>query len=152
MILRSDELEAHQREVAMVDGGFDPIHGGHIAHLREAARLDAPLLCNVSGDDWLTRKHPVFLPQSERAAIIDALRWVEYTHVSGIPTVEVLRRLIPRYYVKGEDWRDRLPPAELAACSELGIEIVYLDTVTNSSSAVLDDYVGRATACRSTAS
>jgi cytidyltransferase-like protein len=151
VILSTDELEAHQREVAMVDGGFDPIHGGHVAYLREAARLDAPLLCNVSSDEYVASKHPAFLPQDERATIIDAFRWVAYTHISSIPTVEVLRRLIPRYYVKGEDWQARLPPDEARTCADLGIEIVYLDTVSNSSSAVLDDYVRRATAARTTA-
>jgi cytidyltransferase-like protein len=150
MILTTAELATHHGEVAMVDGGFDPLHGGHIAYMREAARLDAPLLCNVSGDEYVSSKRPVFLPQAERAEIIDALRWVAYTHVSAIPTVEVLRRVIPRYYVKGEDWRNRLPAAEVQACSELGIEIVYLDTVTNSSSALLNDYVRRS--CPSTAS
>ena len=44
----------------------------------------------------------------------------------------------PRYYVKGRDWRGRgLPPEQVRICGEHGIEIVYLDTVLDSSSRLL---------------
>ena len=51
-----------------------------------------------------------------------------------------LRQLRPRYYVKGSDWRDRLPAEQVTICQEHGIEIVYLDTVRDSSSRILKDY------------
>ena len=44
------------------------------------------------------------------------------------------RTLRPRYYAKGDDWQDKLPDEEIRACEELGIDIVFLDTVTHSSS------------------
>ena len=52
----------------------------------------------------------------------------------------VLRALVPRYYAKGADWRGRLPAEETATCEELGIEVVYLDTILDSSTAVLERY------------
>jgi cytidyltransferase-like protein len=128
----------------MVDGGFDPLHAGHVEYFRTAAELGAPVLCNVSSDQWVEQKHPLLLPQRERALIIDAIRYVEYTHLSDISTGEVLRILQPRYYVKGADWRDRLPPEEVETCRVRGIEIVYVDTVINSSTDVLRDYNRRA--------
>lgn len=125
----------------MVDGGFDPLHGGHIAYFREAAALGAPVLCNLASDDYVVRKHPPLLPQAERAVVVDAIRYVDYVHPSQTTTANVLELLAPRWYVKGADWRERaLPPEEVAICERVGIDIVYLDTVLNSSSAILERF------------
>ena len=125
----------------MVDGGFDPLHAGHVEYFAEAAKLGVPVLCNLSSDEWVSRKHPVLLPQEQRAQVIDAMRDIAYTHVSSGTTADVLRELRPRYYVKGSDWRDRLPEEEVAVCEEYGTEIVYLDTVRDSSTAIINRYV-----------
>lgn len=124
----------------MVDGGFDPLHRGHIEYFRAAAQLGVPLLCNLSSDAYVRTKHRVFLPEEQRAAIVDAIRYIDYTHVNPYDTETVLRELRPRYYIKGEDWRDRLPPAQVDICRAHGIEIVYLDTVIDSSTRILRDY------------
>ncbi len=124
----------------MVDGGFDPLHRGHIEYFRAAAQLDVPVLCNISSDKYVSTKHAVFLPEDQRAAIIDAIRFIEYTHVNPHDTETVLRELRPKYYIKGEDWRNRLPPAQVDICRTHGIEIVYLDTVLESSTRILRDY------------
>ena len=143
MIVSTDALPAHRGTVTMVDGGFDPLHPGHIAYFAAAADLGLPLLCNVSPDTWVERKHPPLLEQAHRAAIVDAIRFVTYTHLATGMTESVLRRLGPRYYAKGADWRGRLPAEELAVCAELGTEVVYLDTVRESSTALLDRYERR---------
>jgi cytidyltransferase-like protein len=140
MILTTDDLPRHSGKVAMIDGGFDPLHAGHIEYMRGAAALGAPVLCNVSSDEWVARKHAPLLDQEERVKVIDAIRYVDYTHPSSVATVEVLRRLRPRFYVKGADWDGRLPGEEVAACEELGIEPVFLDTVLNSSTRILEEY------------
>jgi cytidyltransferase-like protein len=140
VIVETDDLPRHRGAVTMVDGGFDPLHPGHVAYFEAAAALGLPVLCNVSSDEWVARKHRPLLAQSERAAIIDAIRFVAYTHLSRTTTNDVLRLLEPRYYAKGADWRGRLPEEELATCRERGIEVVYLDTVLDSSTAVLERY------------
>lgn len=140
MIVTTEELGGLRGQVAMVDGGFDPIHPGHIAYIAGAAALGAPVLCNVSGDHWVARKHPPLLAEDERVKVIDALRDVSYTHLSRSTTAEVLQVLAPRYYVKGADWRDRLPSEELAVCASRGIEVIYLDTVLDSSTRLLERY------------
>lgn len=138
--MATEELARHRGAVTMVDGGFDPLHAGHIAYFRAAAELGLPVLCNVSGDEWVGRKHPPLMPQAERGAIIDAIRWIDLVHLSDAPTASVLAALEPRFYAKGADWRGRLPADETALCAERGIEIVYLDTVLNSSTAILAAY------------
>jgi glycerol-3-phosphate cytidylyltransferase-like family protein len=143
VIVTTAALGDHRRSVTMVDGGFDPLHPGHIAYFEAAAGLGLPVLCNVAPDDWIARKHPPLLPQADRAALVDAIRFVDYTHLTAGTTEAVLRALVPRYYAKGADWRGRLPAAELAACNDLGIDVVYLDTVLDSSTDLLRRYQTR---------
>ena len=144
MLVPTAELGAHAGRVAMVDGGFDPLHPGHVAYFREAAALGVPVLCNVSSDAYVAQKHPPFLTQAERGAIIDAIRHVDYVHLSQTSTEDVLRALRPRYYVKGADWRDRLPGEQVEICARAGTEIVYLDTVIGSSTAIVERWSARA--------
>jgi cytidyltransferase-like protein len=140
MIIAFDQLQALRGTVGMVDGGFDPLHRGHIEYFRAAAQLGVPVLCNLSSDAYVSSKHPVFLPEDQRAAIIDAIRYIDYTHINPYDTETALRELRPRYYIKGADWRGRLPTEQVDICRTHGIEIVYLDTVLDSSSRILRDY------------
>jgi cytidyltransferase-like protein len=144
VIVATSELSTLVGQVTMVSGGFDPVHPGHIAYFRAAAGLGVPLLCNVSSDEWVARKHPPLLAQSERVEVIDAIRFVDYTHAEQTTTEDVLARLRPRYFAKGADWHGRLPHGELAVCEEHGIEVVFLDTVVDSSTEVLRRYHERA--------
>jgi cytidyltransferase-like protein len=142
MIVTTAQLAEHSGRVAMVDGGFDPLHAGHIEYFRAAAALGAPVLCNLASDRYVERKHRPLLTQPERATVIDAIRYIDYVYCSQTTTEDVLRSLRPRFYVKGADWRDRLPAEQVEICAEHGIEVVYLDTVTNSSSAILARFAG----------
>jgi cytidyltransferase-like protein len=141
MILDFNQLADHRGRVAMVDGAFDPLHRGHIEYFRAARELGLPVLCNVASDRYVRTKHRPLLPEDPRAVILDALRYIDFVLVYQTDTETVLRQLRPRYYVKGSDWRARgLPPAQVEICREHGIEIVYLDTVLESSSRILNDY------------
>jgi cytidyltransferase-like protein len=142
MILEFEQLKDYRGRVAMVDGAFDPLHRGHIEYFRAAAgRLDVPLLCNVASDRYVRTKHPPLLPEDQRAAIVDAIRYITLTHVNRFDTETILRELRPKYYVKGKDWEARgLPPDQVVICRECDIEVVYLDTVMDSSSRLLKQY------------
>ena len=137
MIVAFDELAQYRHRVAMVDGAFDPLHRGHIEYFRAAAQLDAPLLCNVASDRYVSTKHAPLLPETDRAAVVDAIRYISYTHINRFDTETILRELQPKYYVKGKDWEGRLPPEQVRICREHGIEVVYLDTMLDSSSRIL---------------
>jgi len=43
-------------KIVVVSGGFDPIHSGHVALLRDAAELGDILIAGLNSDEWLTRK------------------------------------------------------------------------------------------------
>ncbi|MBI4263013.1 MAG: adenylyltransferase/cytidyltransferase family protein [Acidobacteria bacterium] len=142
MILEFDELKDYRGRVAMVDGAFDPLHRGHIEYFRAACEaVDVPLLCNVASDRYVRTKHPPLLPEEQRAAIVDAVRYISYTHINRVDTETILRELRPKYYVKGKDWDGRLPPEQVRICAELGIGLVYLDTVFDSSTRILEQFL-----------
>ena len=84
----------------------------------------------------------MLLSQQQRSVVIDAFRAISYVHASNLSTKEVLQALKPAIYAKGSDWKDRggIPEAEQQVCDDLGIEVVYLDTVLNSSSALLKNW------------
>ena len=142
MIVTFDQLKDYRKKVAMVDGAFDPLHRGHIEYFRAAAeQLDVPLLCNVASDRYVWTKHPPLLPEEQRAAIVDAIRFISYAHINQFDTETILRDLQPKYYVKGKDWDGRLPAEQVKICREHGIEVVYLDTVFDSSTRILNDVI-----------
>jgi cytidyltransferase-like protein len=140
VIVSFEQLIEYRGAVAMVDGAFDPLHRGHIEYFKAAGALEVPLLCNVASDRYVRTKHPPLLPEQDRAAIVDAIRYISYTHINQFDTETVLHQLRPRYYVKGRDWVGRLPPDQVTICGEHGIEIVYLDTVRDSSSRILQQF------------
>jgi cytidyltransferase-like protein len=141
MIIRFDELKTHRGQVAMVDGCFDPLHPGHVKYFEQAGRTQLPVLCNITGDEYLRSKHASLLPLQERAAVIDAIRYISYTHPSEVSTATVLRELRPRYYIKGEDWQGRIPQEQVDIAQTYGIEIRYLPTVSQSSTEILQRFL-----------
>ncbi|MEW6319611.1 MAG: adenylyltransferase/cytidyltransferase family protein [Acidobacteriota bacterium] len=137
------DLPAYAGRVAMVDGAFDPLHAGHIEYFREAAaRVARPLLCNVASDRYVrTKGRPPLLPEQARAVVVDAVRYISYAHVNQHDTETILEQLRPSHYVKGADWKARgLPPRQVEICRRMGIEIVYLDTMLDSSSRLLERF------------
>jgi cytidyltransferase-like protein len=141
LIVTFEQLKEHRKQVAMVDGAFDPLHRGHIEYFRAAAQqLDVPLLCNVASDRYVRTKHVPLLAEDDRAVVVDAIRFITYTHINQFDTETVLRELQPKYYVKGKDWDGRLPLDQVRICAQHGIEVVYLDTVIDSSTRILKSY------------
>lgn len=142
MILSTEQLREYVGQLVMVDGSFDPIHDGHIGYFRAASQFGLPILCNVASDSWTVSKHPVLLTQNQRGIVLDSIRYLSFVHLSQVSTRDVLRLLQPKMYVKGNDWiaRGGVPTEEQQLCDELGIEVKYLETVTNSSSKLLADW------------
>ena len=142
MILSTEQLCEYVGQLVMVDGSFDPIHDGHIGYFRAASQFGLPVICNVASDSWTVSKHPVLLSQAQRGVVLDSIRYLSYVHLSTLSTREVLQLLQPKMYIKGNDWiaRGGVPTEEQQLCDELGIEVKYLETVTNSSSKLLADW------------
>jgi glycerol-3-phosphate cytidylyltransferase-like family protein/SAM-dependent methyltransferase len=134
MIVDFDALLQLRGKVAMVDGGFDPLHMGHVLYFRKAREQGLPVFCNVSSDSYISGKHKVLLPQDVRCQVIDEFESVAYVHPSSRTTAEILEQVQPKVFVKGSHWKGRLPENEVEICRRHAIEVVFADTVIDSSS------------------
>jgi len=64
-------------KIAVVSGGFDPIHSGHIAYLEAASSIGDKLIVCLNSDFWLEQKKgQSFLPFNERKIILENLLMV----------------------------------------------------------------------------
>ena len=137
MIISFKDLAAHCGTVSMVDGAFDPLHAGHVEYFGRAASLGLPVLCNLASDRYLEGKHYPVLAASRacqshrrpRANCLCASQPIRYRNGAKGTSPEILR----------EGRRLEGPPAQGANRYLQGawIEVVYLDTVRNSSSNLL---------------
>lgn len=134
------ELAQYRGLLTMVDGAFDPLHPGHVAYLDAARGFGYPLLVNICPDSYTRTKHPILLPALDRAKILDAFQGVRRVHLSDVPTVDVLKQLQPKHYVKGADWRDKLPADQVAVCRQQGTSIAFVETPRYSSTALLQQF------------
>lgn len=66
------------KTIVLITGGFDPIHSGHIAYIKEARQLGDFLMVGANSDAWLRRKKGrEFMPWEERASVLSAIREVD---------------------------------------------------------------------------
>lgn len=68
----------NKKRIAVVSGGFDPLHSGHIAYLRDAKTNGEQLIVLLNSDNWLiNKKGKYFLPFNERKIILENLEIVD---------------------------------------------------------------------------
>jgi rfaE bifunctional protein nucleotidyltransferase chain/domain len=135
--------------IVLAAGCFDPIHVGHVQHLRAARALGNVLVVSVAGDDLVraTKQLPggprrPFMPAAERAEIVAALACVDAAVICDRKDARhIIKALRPAVYAKGEEYRDRVT-RELAAegvlLDRLGGRMEYVSgPLVRSSSAIL---------------
>jgi phosphoenolpyruvate phosphomutase / 2-hydroxyethylphosphonate cytidylyltransferase len=142
----------------LVSGAFDPLHYGHIRYLRAAAKHaddhQLPLVVATAPDEYVQRRHPLLQRIDERMEMMDAIRGVAFVVPQESESLaQTIRRLQPRYVVKGTDWKAHgLPPDEVAAIEEVGAELIWTEISPDVSSSGLlhaafwrfaDEWVGR---------
>ena len=63
--------------VALITGGFDPLHSGHLALIKSAKEMSLLVAVGLNSDAWLYRKKGyVFMPFEERKEILESLSLV----------------------------------------------------------------------------
>ncbi len=119
MAIRALEYRRSNLRVVFTNGCFDLLHRGHVHYLREARSLGDILIVGLNSDASVARlkgaSRPV-MKVADRAAVLTALRTVDYVVIFDDPTAERLVAAIqPNVYVKGGDYRAKYPPeAEIA--------------------------------------
>ena len=114
MIVTRDELvtlvqadRAAGRTIAFANGCFDLLHAGHIRYLQAAAAEADRLVVAINDDEMAARKGPgrPIMNAANRAAMVAALRGVDYVLIFPEPTVSPLLELLkPDVHCKGTDY------------------------------------------------
>ena len=67
-------------DYALLSGGFDPVHIGHLAMIKDASKIAKEVIVLLNSDDWLTRKKgKPFMDAKQRAIILE-----EFKNVSNV--------------------------------------------------------------------
>ena len=71
MIVNFKYLNKKKIKLVMVDGGFDPLHDGHIRYFQEARKRykKYKIVCCLANDRYIKRKHKVLLNQERNYLI-----------------------------------------------------------------------------------
>lgn len=105
------------QKIVLTNGCFDIIHAGHIKYLEKAAAYGDCLIVGLNTDAsvkrWKDTKRPI-IPEDERAAVLDALKPVDYVVLFDETNAEkLLEKVMPDVYVKGGDYTlETLPEAK----------------------------------------
>ena len=60
--------------IALITGGFDPLHSGHLALIKSASEMSQFVAVGLNSDDWLYRKKGyVYMPFLERKEILESI-------------------------------------------------------------------------------
>ena len=102
------------KKVVLANGCFDMLHVGHLRYLRGAKGLGDVLVVAINSDESMRSiKDPgrPILDQTERVALVSALRCVDYVIVFNEPDVSrVLEILRPAIHAKGTDYTEQTVP------------------------------------------
>lgn len=117
----------------LCSGCFDGLHAGQVRYLQKARALDVtlPLLVAVASDAYIQQMKGRMPHWSlaDRMQTVAALKGVDDVIVHGWPSVaDMIREHRPRWFVKGAEWRYRLPPDVRLACEAVQAEIVFTET------------------------
>ena len=115
------------KTVVVASGYFDPLHIGHIEYLEKAKKLGDKLIVILNNDEQIKlKKGSAFMPQEERAKVIQALGSVDEVFISIDNDESVCRSLEaikPDIFAKGGDrYSYEIPENEI--CKKHGIKIV----------------------------
>ena len=117
---------------ALVSGGFDPLHIGHVRMIQEAGRMSDWLVVVLNNDNWLkAKKGYCFMDELDRFEILESLRDVDEVILSDhaenpqdMSICSILRDVKPSFFVNGGDrYSENIP--EYQVCEELGIHMVF---------------------------
>jgi len=136
-------------KIAVVSGGFDPVHSGHIKLIKAARALGDQLIVGINSDEWLARKKGrAFMPWQERLAVLNNLKQVDevYTFDDDDGTACHLLQQVRAHYPTahiifangGDRTQDNIPEMSVP-----GVEFVFGVGGTdkaNSSSWILEEW------------
>ena len=140
-------LRSEGKKLVFTNGCFDILHIGHATYLSWARSLGDALVVAINSDSSVRRikgpKRPI-VPQDDRAALLLALRCVDYVVFFDDDTpVGAISAIVPDILVKGRDWAGRVAGADIVEAA--GGTVMLADLVPGRSTTgiierVLDVY------------
>lgn len=100
--------------IVLANGCFDLFHVGHIRYLAGAKALGEVLIVGINSDEQVRKlkgENRPFMPETERAEIVSALKFVDYVTIFPEATVtELIRAVRPDFHAKGTDYTTETVP------------------------------------------
>jgi len=123
------ELRAAGKKIVLANGCFDILHVGHVRYLAGARAEGDVLVVGLNADTGVQGLkgpgRPV-LNEQARAALVAAVREVDYVVIFPEPNVEaLLSELNPHVHAKGTDYTVETVP-EKAIADSLGIRVAIV--------------------------
>ena len=102
------EAKSKNKKIIWTNGCFDILHIGHVRYLDAARALGDLLVVGVNSDSstrQLKGENRPVLPQAERAAVVAALRSVDFVVIfDELSPKKLLKNLEPDIFAKGGDY------------------------------------------------
>jgi len=128
-------VQAHQDKnlrVVQCSGVFNITHYEHLEYFDFARQHGDILIVSVNSDAALRKlrgENYHWIPQEKRCEMLAALDIIDHIVVFDDTTaVPIIKAVRPDAFVKGADYRDKLPPDEVQALSECGCELIFKET------------------------
>lgn len=122
-------------KVIVISGFFNPLHGGHLDMVEDAAAMGDKLVVIVNNDEQqMLKKGKIILDEENRMRLMRALRDVDDVILSidkEPPVIETLKVVAEKYrgneiiFANGGDRDSGKAVPETPTCKKLGIEMVF---------------------------
>ena len=113
-------------DYALISGGFDPVHIGHLAMIKDANRISDNVIVLLNSDKWLIRKKgKPFMDEKDRVEIVRSIKMVDEVFLSIDDDKSVcksLEKIKPHIFANGGD-RSTGEVPELTVCKKYNIQI-----------------------------
>jgi rfaE bifunctional protein nucleotidyltransferase chain/domain len=149
LIKLTEDLRKKGKVIVHCQGVFDLLHPGHIRYFEAARKKGDILVVTLTKDEYVNKGpgRPIF-NQDLRAESIAAIECVDFVTINEWPTaVEVIKKIKPHFYVKGNDYADKQNDItgkifeEEKAVESVGGSLYFTDELTFSSSSIINAYL-----------
>jgi|TARA_B100001250_G_scaffold95238_1_gene79585 cytidyltransferase-like protein len=123
-------------DFALLSGGFDPVHIGHLAMIKEASHLADEVIILLNSDKWLARKKgKPFMVETQRVLILQEFKSVSKVIIQKNDDDDSSNNAIIEFYKDHEDRNicycnggDRSQESKIREskiCKDLGIDLEF---------------------------